>query len=248
MAMYHGKAEPYTPPIDKQPVVDAYPRQHSISTASLPLREHSPPSSGSSSPIKSGKEEYASQWCLCKPDPKIPRPRNGESMMSAPMLNEHGKSLFLSFCDLVGIGPGSGMFTFIGFMLTRSFFVPSTAFILYRQHHQAAVVSHNPGLANPEISKIIGMQWRALTEGEKNKWRALAEVCKNNYLFRRLAIPESHYLLLIRKKKPAMLSNIQLTDISQNEQVVMETIAIQALASATIRLEPRHATPAAGES
>ncbi|KAJ5988053.1 hypothetical protein N7481_003263 [Penicillium waksmanii] len=125
MAMYHSKAEPYTPPIDKHPIVDAYPRQHSISKASLPLRERSPPSSGSSSPAKSGKEEYASQWCLCKPDPKIPRPRN--------------------------------------------------AFILYRQHHQAAVVSHNPGLANPEISKIIGMQWRALTEGEKNKWRALAE-------------------------------------------------------------------------
>lgn len=188
MAMYHGKGEPYTPPIDKHPIVDAYPRQHSISTASLPLREHSPPSSGSSSPIKSGKEEYASQWCLCKPDPKIPRPRNGESMMSAPMLNEHGKSLFLSFCNLVGIGPGFGMFSFIGFMLTRCFFVPFTAFILYRQHHQAAVVSHNPGLANPEISKIIGMQWRALTEGEKNKWRALAEVCRNNYF-----IPMTRY-------------------------------------------------------
>ncbi|CAI7566720.1 unnamed protein product [Penicillium manginii] len=125
IAMYHGKAEPYTPPIDKHSIVDAYPRQHSISTAPLPLRERSPPSSGSSSPVKSSKEEYASQWCLCKPDPKIPRPRN--------------------------------------------------AFILYRQHHQAAVVTHNPGLANPEISKIIGMQWRALKEGEKNEWRALAE-------------------------------------------------------------------------
>lgn len=73
-------------------------------------------------------------------------------------------------------------------MLTRFFFVPFTAFILYRQHHQAAVVSHNPGLANPEISKIIGMQWRALTEGEKNKWRALAEVCRNNYF-----IPMTRY-------------------------------------------------------
>ncbi|KAK5801265.1 hypothetical protein VI817_003477 [Penicillium citrinum] len=125
MAMYHGKSEPYTPPIDRPPAIDIHQRQQSISTAPLPLREHSPTSSGSSSPVKSGKEEYASQWCLCKPDPKIPRPRN--------------------------------------------------AFILYRQHHQAAVVAHNPGLANPEISKIIGMQWRVLTEGEKNKWRALAE-------------------------------------------------------------------------
>lgn len=182
IAMYHGKAEPYTPPIDKHSIVDAYPRQHSISTAPLPLRERSPPSSGSSSPVKSSKEEYASQWCLCKPDPKIPRPRNGESMMSAPMLNEHGKCLFLSFCDLVGIGPGSGMFNSFGLMLTRCFFVNFIAFILYRQHHQAAVVTHNPGLANPEISKIIGMQWRALKEGEKNEWRALAEVCEKSYL------------------------------------------------------------------
>lgn len=45
-----------------------------------------------------------------------------------------------------------------------------------------------------------------------------------------------------------MLSNIQLTDISQNERAVMETIAIQALASAIIHLEPPHATPAAVES
>ena len=94
-------------------------------------------------------------------------------------------SPFLSFNDLTRGNPGSGMFDFIGFWLTSgdcfSFFL--IAFILYRQHHQAAVVAHNPGLANLEISKIIGMQWRALTEDEKNKWRALAEVCsKMNWL------------------------------------------------------------------
>lgn len=38
------------------------------------------------------------------------------------------------------------------------------------------VVAHNPGLANPEISKIIGEKWRALSEDDKNKWRSLAEV------------------------------------------------------------------------
>ncbi|CRK45001.1 hypothetical protein BN1723_016452, partial [Verticillium longisporum] len=37
---------------------------------------------------------------------------------------------------------------------------PRNAFILYRQHHQAQVVSEHPGLANPDISKIIGEQWR----------------------------------------------------------------------------------------
>lgn len=51
------------------------------------------------------------------------------------------------------------------------------AFILYRQHYQAAVVHQNPGLANPEISKIIGEQWRALPAESKDQWKALAEVC-----------------------------------------------------------------------
>lgn len=50
------------------------------------------------------------------------------------------------------------------------------AFILYRQHYQAMVVAHNPGLANPEISKIIGEQWRSLSEDDKSNWKALAEV------------------------------------------------------------------------
>lgn len=50
------------------------------------------------------------------------------------------------------------------------------AFILYRQHNQAAVVQQNPGLANPEISKIIGDHWRNLSPEDKNHWKLLAEV------------------------------------------------------------------------
>lgn len=52
----------------------------------------------------------------------------------------------------------------------------SSAFILYRQHWQAAVVAQNPGLANPDISKIIGEQWRKLAQESKDEWKALAEV------------------------------------------------------------------------
>ncbi|KAF2169817.1 hypothetical protein M409DRAFT_64818 [Zasmidium cellare ATCC 36951] len=52
---------------------------------------------------------------------------------------------------------------------------PRNAFILYRQHHQANVVAQNPGLANPEISKIIGEQWQNQSPEVKNKWKALAE-------------------------------------------------------------------------
>ncbi|KAK4101930.1 hypothetical protein N658DRAFT_424535, partial [Parathielavia hyrcaniae] len=54
-------------------------------------------------------------------------------------------------------------------------------FILYRQHHQAQVVQQNPGLANPEISKIIGEQWRLESEERKNQWKLLAEEEKQRH-------------------------------------------------------------------
>ncbi|KAF2749051.1 hypothetical protein M011DRAFT_323837 [Sporormia fimetaria CBS 119925] len=52
---------------------------------------------------------------------------------------------------------------------------PRNAFILYRQHHQTAVAARNPGLANPEISKIIGEQWNAEPHDQKLKWQHLAQ-------------------------------------------------------------------------
>jgi HMG box factor len=71
-----------------------------ISTKDL-ARDRSASSSGSSSPAKSAKSEGL-QFCLCQPDPKIPRPRNGELMLSESLLYQHGKSfLFLEgggFC------------------------------------------------------------------------------------------------------------------------------------------------------
>ncbi len=57
-------------------------------------------------------------------------------------------------------------------MLTLSI----TAFILYRQHHQATTVAQHPGLGNPEISKVLGKQWSTLPDHTKKKWQALAEV------------------------------------------------------------------------
>lgn len=50
----------------------------------LPIRERSSRSERpfSSSPVKSTSsskdQQVATQFCLCQPDPKIPRPRNGE--------------------------------------------------------------------------------------------------------------------------------------------------------------------------
>lgn len=50
------------------------------------------------------------------------------------------------------------------------------AFILYRKHHQANILAQNPGLTNPEISKLIGEQWKNTNPEVKKEWKALAEV------------------------------------------------------------------------
>ncbi|PMD45379.1 hypothetical protein L207DRAFT_404298, partial [Hyaloscypha variabilis F] len=58
---------------------------------------------------------------------------------------------------------------------------PRNAFILYRQHYQAQVVAQHPGLANPEISKIIGEQWREQAPEVKSNWKRLAEEEKQRH-------------------------------------------------------------------
>jgi HMG box factor len=69
-----------------------------LTTKGLPMRERSERSSSSSassnSPIKS--KDSPVQFCLCQPEPKVPRPRNGESMWSAPSLHL-GKCFFDCF-------------------------------------------------------------------------------------------------------------------------------------------------------
>lgn len=52
---------------------------------------------------------------------------------------------------------------------------PSNAFFLFRQHHQSEVRSENPDLRNPDISKVLGRMWKALTEEEWNVWKQAAE-------------------------------------------------------------------------
>ncbi|EUC48227.1 hypothetical protein COCMIDRAFT_87821 [Bipolaris oryzae ATCC 44560] len=52
---------------------------------------------------------------------------------------------------------------------------PRNAFILYRQHHQQVIIARNPGLNNPDISKIIGEQWKAEPEERKKIWQDLAQ-------------------------------------------------------------------------
>ncbi|OAG05303.1 uncharacterized protein CC84DRAFT_1094566 [Paraphaeosphaeria sporulosa] len=58
---------------------------------------------------------------------------------------------------------------------------PRNAFILYRQHHQHAIAAANPGLPNPDISKIIGEQWKAESDAVKKVWQDLAQEEKDRH-------------------------------------------------------------------
>ncbi|EAS36130.3 HMG box transcriptional regulator [Coccidioides immitis RS] len=99
-------------------------RKRVPTVASCHLAREERATSAGSTKSTSSKDSNV-QFCLCQPDPKIPRPRN--------------------------------------------------AFILFRQHFQSAVVAQNPGLANPDISKIIGEKWRTLPNESKQEWKNLAE-------------------------------------------------------------------------
>nr|POE46912.1 repressor of filamentous growth 1 [Quercus suber] len=46
---------------------------------------------------------------------------------------------------------------------------------------EAGVVAKHPTLANPEISKIIGLQWQSQSQDTKDKWKALAEEEKHRH-------------------------------------------------------------------
>lgn len=99
-----------------------------------------------------------------------------------------------------------------------------TAFILFRQHQQASILAQKPGIPNPEVSKIIGEQWRRLSAESKEEWNLLAEVgdkgrpegdpIMNRSLEQRGLCGLTGLAFLIRKRKPAINSNTQATVIS----------------------------------
>jgi hypothetical protein len=90
------------------------------------------------------------------------------------------------------------------------------AFILYRQHYQAQVVAQHPGLANPEISKIIGEQWREQAPEVKSDWKRLAEV-QNTALNVKMTCADR--CLMNRKRSNVINDNIQVIDTSLDELV-----------------------------
>ncbi len=94
------------------------------------------------------------------------------------------------------------------------------AFILYRQHYQASVVASNPGLANPQISKVIGDHWRNASDDVKNHWRLLAEVSVDPPHFE----DSKTNMHLQRRKKHVTKSNILVTDTSP-ENLLERTVS-----------------------
>lgn len=108
----------------------------------------------------------------------------GHEMVRARLLFESltSRRLSVSFCYrciLWHLPPLSRLHvSLILQRLTRVLFI---AFILYRQHYQGQVIAQNPGLANPDISKIIGAQWREQPVEIQNEWKRLAEVSLEDY-------------------------------------------------------------------
>ena len=90
----------------------------------------------------------------------------------------------------------------------------SQAFILYRQHHQAGIVAQHPGLANPEISKIIGDHWRSSPPEVKNHWKGLAEV---SYINLQRVCNEVIELTGCRKKRSGIKDSTRTIGISLEE-------------------------------
>ena len=47
--------------------------------------------------------------------------------------------------------------------------------MLYRKHHHVTIAKENPGLDNPQLSKLIAKIWNSEKDEEKNKWKLRAE-------------------------------------------------------------------------
>lgn len=92
--------------------------------------------------------------------------------------------------------------------------------MLYRQHFQASIAARHPGVANPEISKIIGRQWREESQEIKDNWDALAEVCTAYEKFNF----EPALITSFRKRRQDISNNIHIIDISLVAKVIKQEV------------------------
>lgn len=77
------------------------------------------------------------------------------------------------------------------------------------------MVAQNPGLANPEISKVIGEQWRDSPAEVKKHWKSLADVCSSLQ-----GVEYKYKLTPCRRRNFATRNNTQTIAISHDALAV----------------------------
>ena len=58
---------------------------------------------------------------------------------------------------------------------------PKNAYMFYANSVRAQIREENPDLSMPDVSKEIGMRYKALSEAEQAKWQAKADAAKEVY-------------------------------------------------------------------
>jgi len=54
-------------------------------------------------------------------------------------------------------------------------------YMMFCKEKRGKVVADNPGLSVAQVGKALGEQWRAMTDKEKEKFRAMADADKVRY-------------------------------------------------------------------
>ncbi|KAK7207320.1 high mobility group box domain-containing protein [Myxozyma melibiosi] len=140
---------------------------HALTSAFNPVISGSPPPSisSSSSPFTSSSASATSTSSASSSSTSSAAASTSSAAAStSPSSHQHPQQSAICLCPQVARVPR-----------------PRNAFILYRQHHHASVVADHPGKTNPEISKIIGEQWRHLSPDEKAVWQRLGDVCSAEF-------------------------------------------------------------------
>ena len=58
--------------------------------------------------------------------------------------------------------------------------MPVSAYMLFSNSKRDEVKAKNPGAGVPQMGKLLGEQWRKLSEGEKDKWKAQAAAARGS--------------------------------------------------------------------
>ena len=79
---------------------------------------------------------------------------------------------------------------------------PMNAFMLWSKQRRGKLAKENPNIKNPEISKMLGEEWRKMSEEEKQPFVGEAQRLKSEH---KLNHPDYRYKPRRKKQKPAPL-------------------------------------------